>query len=317
MTVLKLKSPGVSTLIPLLCMATLHAGTRTSADYSMTTDTVDSGGCRTTSANYTNDGSAGLVAGISSGSPATVVKSGYIAQLADVTGITLSVPRSTVAETATIQIHAAEVLDDDTTNPVPAESVAWSVQSGPLSGVSDGGLATAGNVYQNTQATVAASHLGFHAALALTVLNTGTDDFGGYAADGLPDDWQVRYFGQNNPLAAPDADASGTGQNNQFKWTAGLKPVDGSRFMVAASPVPGEPGKMRFSFSPLVAGRTYHVQYSDTLPVRHRTAIPTSDLSGEANPVDFKRQLVGSDAAGSLRVACVGDSTTRPGMTRR
>ena len=35
--------------------------------------------------------------------------------------------------------------------------------------------------------------------------------------------------------------------------------------MTAASPVPGEPGKMRFSFSPLVAGRTYLVQYSDTL----------------------------------------------------
>jgi len=46
--------------------------------------------------------------------------------------------------------------------------------------------------------------------------------------------------------------------------TTGLNPVNGSRFMVAASPIPGESGKMGVSFSPLVTGRTYVVQYNDT-----------------------------------------------------
>src|SRR5471032_3376429 len=60
----------------------LNAGQRTSASYSITTDTADSGGVRTSSANYTNDGSAGLVAAVSTvASPAESSKSGYIGQL--------------------------------------------------------------------------------------------------------------------------------------------------------------------------------------------------------------------------------------------
>ena len=207
----------------------------------------------------------GLVAGISSASSQTVVKSGYVAQLADVTGLVLTAPQSAVVEGTAIQVAAFEVLNDATTSPVHAESVSWSVQSGPLAGISTSGLAISGNVYQDTQATVAANHLGFQATLALTVLNMGTDDFGSYAGDGLPDAWQVQYFGIDNPLAAPHADASCTGQDNLFKWTSGLNPVDGSKFMVVATPLPGEPGKMGFSFSPLVSGRTYIVEYNDTL----------------------------------------------------
>ena len=110
-----------------------------------------------------------------------------------------------------------------------------------------------------------ASHLGFEASFALAVLNTGVDDYGIYAKDGLPDSWQVQYFGTNNPKAAPNADADGTGQNNLFKWTAGLNPIDGSRFVTSASLVPGQPGKRLFAFSPLVAGRTYVVECNDTL----------------------------------------------------
>jgi hypothetical protein len=178
----------IRTIIPLLVLiAPLHAGTRASTGYTIPADTVDSGGGRVTSAIYTNDGSAGLVAGISMAPDQTVVKSGYVAQLTDATGITLSAPQLTVAESATIQIQVAEVLDDDTTSPVPAESVAWGVQSGPLASVSTSGLATAAFVYQNTQATVAASHLGFHATFVLTVVNTGSDDPGGYVPSAVAD----------------------------------------------------------------------------------------------------------------------------------
>lgn len=266
MTALKLKSLGALALIPSLsCMSALHAGTRSSADYTMPSDTVDSGGCRTSSAHYTNDGSAGLVAGISTAQAQAVVKSGYIAQLTDTTGITLSAPQSAVIEGTTIQIEAFEILDDNTLTFVAPQTVAWGVQSGPVTGVSTGGVATASQVNQHTLAVIAASHLGFQETLGLTVLQTGADEYGSYAADGLPDDWQVRWFGTDNLLAAPHADASGTGQDNLFKWIAGLNPVDGSRFMMTASPVPGEPGKMWFSFSPLVAGHTYVVEYNDTL----------------------------------------------------
>lgn len=56
--------------------------------------------------------------------------------------------------------------------------------------------------------------------------------------DGIDDSWQVQYFGQPpNPLAAPNADADGTGQNNLFKFIAGLNPLDGSRFTLSILPV--------------------------------------------------------------------------------
>ncbi len=245
-----------------LCLH-LHATARTSADYTIPADTVDSGGCRTTSALYTNDGSAALVAGISTTPDQTVMKSGYVAQLTDVTGITLSAPQSTVVEGTTIQIEAFEVLDDNSLALVAPQSVTWSVLSGPLASVSTSGLATAATVYQDTAATMHASHLSFQASFALTVLNTGTDDYGSYAADGLPDAWQVQYFGANNPNAGPNVDADGTGQNNRFKWIAGLNPIDGSRFLTTVLPLPGQPSKMRLSFSPVVAGRTYTVEYND------------------------------------------------------
>ena len=40
----------------------LHAGPRTSANYTILTDTIDAGGKRAVSASYTNDGSLGAVA---------------------------------------------------------------------------------------------------------------------------------------------------------------------------------------------------------------------------------------------------------------
>ena len=182
----------------------LHAGPRTSASYNVATDTADAGGKRTTSASYTNDGSAGAVTGLSTvAAPAGTAKSGYIGQLYDVTGLTLTAATVNVNETATLQLAAWQALDDATLLAVPAASVAWSVQSGPLTGISSGGLVAAGTVYQNTNATAQGSYQSFLDTLTLTVLNVNTDDFGLYAGDGLADDWQVLYFGVNNPNAAP------------------------------------------------------------------------------------------------------------------
>ena len=75
----------------LASAATAQAGPRTSASYTIAADTTDAGGKRTTSASYTNDGSAGGIAGLSTvAAPAETLKSGYAAQLYDVTGLTLT-----------------------------------------------------------------------------------------------------------------------------------------------------------------------------------------------------------------------------------
>jgi hypothetical protein len=254
-------------LVLALLPATAPAAPRSSASYAIATDTADAGGKRATSAAYTNDGSAGGVAGLSTvAAPAETAKAGYLGQLYDVTGLTLTAVSLNVNETATDQLGAWQVLDDATFLAVPAASVAWSVASGPLTGISTGGLATAGSVYQDTPANAQGIYLGQTGSLGLTVKNVNLDDFGSYAGDGLDDDWQVLYFGLNNLLAAPTADPDGDGQNNLFEFTAGLVPNNAqSRFALRITPVAGQPTQQKIIFNPLVSGRTYTVTFRPDL----------------------------------------------------
>ena len=256
-----------------------HAGPRTSANYSIAAETADGGGNSGTSANYSNNGSAGTVAGISSViSPAETVKNGYLAQLYDLTGtLALTAPQTTINETGTLQLTVGQTLDDATVLGLPGTSSTWSVVSGPLTGIDATGLATAGTVYQNTAAVAKAVCQGQTFTLGLTVLDTIPDNYGSYAGDGIDDAWQVQYFGLNNPRAAPGADADGTGQTNLFKYLAGLNPLDpGSRFTLNISPVPGQPGKINLIFSPRLSDRSYTVESNAQLTATGWSAITAS-----------------------------------------
>ena len=176
------------------------------------------------------------------------------------TGLTLNAASLNVNEGATVQLAAWQLLDDTSLLAVPAASVAWSVASGPLTGISASGLATAGIVYQNTAATAQGSYLGNTGTLGLTVVNVNPDNFGAYAGDGMDDAWQVQYFGQPpNANAGPTADFDHTGQTNLFKYIAGLNPLDGSRFTLSIAKVPGQPLQRNLTFDPVVAGRSYRV----------------------------------------------------------
>lgn len=250
----------------LLCLpwATLHAGPRTSANYSIATDTTDAGGKRATSAAYTNDGSAGGVVGVSTvASPSETAKQGYIAQLYEVTALNITASPTTVNETQARQLSGAQLLDDDTTLAVPAASIAWSIQSGPISSISAGGLATAATVYEDTAAQVQGSYAGLNGLLNLTVLDTIADNFGTYAGDGLGDDWQLQYFGPNNPNAAPGFISDGSGLTNLFKYTAGLVPNNAvSTFLLNNTPVTGQPGQQQITLGPTFSDRTYTIEFS-------------------------------------------------------
>ena len=248
----------------------LHAGPRSSSSYTVPTDTTDTAGAHATSSSYSSDASLGGITGISTAaSPAETARSGYIGQLYQVTGLQLIATPATINENSTRQLGAAQVLDDATTLALPATSIAWSVQSGPLTGISSSGLATADIVGQTTAATVQGSYQGLSATLSLSVLDTIPDNFGSYAGDGLPDSWQHQYFGADNPLAAPTADATGTGQNNLFKYTAGLDPTDPtSRFITAVGPAsPTDTSAHTITISPRLPDRTYTIQYSTDLGV--------------------------------------------------
>lgn len=267
------------------------AAPRSSASYGVPTESADAGGRRATSTSYTSDGSLGGVAGISTvAAPAETAKHGYLGQLYEVTALQLTASPLTINETATRQLSAAQLLDDATTINLLATSVNWSVLSGPLSSISTGGLATAATVYQDTAATAQGGYAGNIGTLGLTVLDTIADNFGTYAGDGLGDDWQVQYFGLNNPAAAPTADADHDGQNNLFEFTAGLVPTDAaSKFSHHIETVPGQPLQKRIIFSPRLVSRTYSILTSTTLATGSwsvLTGTTTSDNGAERTVTD-------------------------------
>ena len=294
----------------LLLASTLaaHAGPRTSASYTVITDTADSGGRHTTSAHYTNDGGLGWVAGVSTAAaPAETAKHGYLGQLYDVTGLTLTAVSLQVNEGATDLLAAWQALDDATFLAVPAASVAWSVPSGPLTGISASGLATAGLVYQDTAATAQGVFSGNTGTLGLTVKNVNLDDFGSYAGDGLDDAWQNQYFGLNNPLAAPLADPDGDGQTNAFEFTAGVIPNDpASRFTLTVAPVPGVLVGKNILFTPRLADRSYTVFFKTELEAATWSPLPDGIVS------DAGQQRTITDPAGTGAQKFYHVEITRP-----
>ena len=277
-----------------------HAGPRASTNYSIATDTIDAGGRLTTSASYTNNGSAGGIAGISSvPAPAETAKHGYIAQLYEPTGLSITAASPTVNETATDQLGAWLALDDATFLATPAAGVAWSVLNGPLVSINSSGLATAGTVYQNTAAIAQGFSNGFTSTLSLTVLDSIPDNFGSYAGDGLGDGWQVQYFGQNNPNAGPLRDPDGDGQTNAFEFTAGLVPTDpASRFTLSIAVVPGQSGQKKLIFSPRLAGRTYTVKAKASL--LPGTYLPLTNPSAPSDDGET-RTIIDRDASGATK----------------
>ncbi len=250
-----------------LLSPSVQGGPRSSANYSVPADTADAGGAKATSAAYSNDGSVGSIGGVSATTtPLFTAKHSYIGQLYDVTGVSLAANPLNVKEGTTSQLTGSAVLDDATFLPLAATALSWGVSSGPINSINPTGLATAGNVYQDTAAVVHGDYLGQSGTLTLMVLNVGTDDFGAYAGDGIDDAWQVHYFGLNNPNAAPTADPDGDGQNNLFEYIAGTDPTDSlAKFQFSIAPVADQPGQQNLIFSPRFPSRTYTVQSRDDL----------------------------------------------------
>src|SRR5688572_26373917 len=94
------------------------AGSRTSANYAIPADTSDSGGGRTTSAAYVNDGSIGGIGGLSTVAlPATTARHGYPGQLFDVTNIVVAATPTNINENSTRQLAARLAYDDGTVSP--------------------------------------------------------------------------------------------------------------------------------------------------------------------------------------------------------
>jgi 1,4-alpha-glucan branching enzyme len=87
--------------------------------------------------------------------------------------------------------------------------------------------------------------------------------------DGIPNWWRAQYFGNSSSTDATSCaacDFDGTGQNNQFKYVAGLDPTDPTQvFTLQIAPVSSPQNQMDLIFNPISSGRTYTVQFNSSL----------------------------------------------------
>lgn len=258
--------------IPLLALAgclltcSLRSEVRTSAAYAIEAETMDSGGQRTASVDgvYGNDGSAGGLVGMS-GVPGEMSRGGFLGQVYELLGYGLLVSDFYPPEEGSTQIIPVRTADDGTNVPIPTTGFRFVPLEGPIPGISETGLVETTSIYENTPAVVGATSPQFPGILTIAfyVQDTIPDNYSTYARDGIPDAWQFRYFGRDNPLALPALDPDGDGQSNLFESIAGLDPTDaGSRFRLAILPGLVE-GQRRIVFSPRLPDRTYTVEAAE------------------------------------------------------
>jgi glycosidase len=88
--------------------------------------------------------------------------------------------------------------------------------------------------------------------------------------DGILDCWRQRYFGgtgtSTNASSCATCDADGTGQNNRFKFVAGLDPTNpASLFVLQVQNVPNQPTHKNLMYWPIATGCTYVVESTTDL----------------------------------------------------
>lgn len=243
-------------------LVSLSAGTRAEVEL---LDVADGGGGRATSASYAQ---VAGVTGMGTVSESAVYQNrgGWVGQLAEVSSLSLTGTPLPAAEESTVELWAVAGLDDGSFTVVGGSEVSWEVVSGPLSGVDSDGVAGTGSVWAETPATVRGRYFEAMGSLTWTVLDSQPDNFGSYAGDGLPDEWQVGFFGFDSLDAAPGADPDGNGQDNWFEYLAGTVPTNSaSGFRLEIAPVAGEPQQMALRFSPVRADRVYVVEFRTDL----------------------------------------------------
>lgn len=185
--------------------------------------------------------------------------------------------------------------------------VAFSVIAGPNQGQGRSAITLAGGQASFSYTgsltpgvdTIRAASLG---AIGLaTNLWVAPDSVG----DGIPDWWRAQYFGGNgtttNSQSCAMCDADGTGQNNRFKYVAGLNPTNAaSVFALSARSVSGQATQRDIIYGPIASGRTYNLHFATDLsggwavltgtgsPTTNQNQVTVTDL-GATQPMKFYR----------------------------
>jgi hypothetical protein len=264
----------------------VHAGSRSGGGYTLN-ETTDGGGQYTTSANYAMDGSIGGMGGVSSNaSSSATAKHGYIGQLTDATNLVITAAPASPNEEATSQLGGIAGLDDGTVTVMEGSNLLWSGPCHPIASISPAGLATAEIVFSNTYGSVTGVYLGVTGTMTLLVLDSSPDNFGRYANDGVPDNWQVKHFGTDNPNGGSTNNPDGDAFNNAQEYIADTDPTNRlSSFRICAtSNLP--PNRAVCFFSS--AERAYTLLYRTNLTSGGWTNDPAqSNIGGNGKVMTF------------------------------
>ena len=106
--------------------------------------------------------------------------------------------------------------------------------------------------------------------------------------------WATQY----HLVLGPTGDDDGDGNSNNFEFVAGLDPTNAnSIFTVQIAPASGQPNQIAISFNPIVIGRTYTVESTDSL-----TSGTWTPLSGSTSiDVGSERTVTDTGAIGSKK----------------
>ncbi len=288
-----------SLLLSAMLALDVQAASLASANYSITVETTDAGGRTASSAAYSTDSSIGGIGGTAS-SPNSMMtaKHGYVGQLYEVIGLGIRSSSLAVNEGSTIQLYPRAILDDDSVFLLPPEEVVWSVLEGKFS-VDEGGLVTAGPSYTSHFAWAGGEYQGHFTTRFIVVMDIDPDNYPPYEGDGLPDNWQVSYFGEANPNASPSLDPDGDGQSNRYEYVADTIPTDAtSRFRFEIDSTSSQPHHKVLTFSPHSLARNYTVEFTTNVV----SPVSFTPLTGTTNGyVGFARQITDTNAIEAIK----------------
>jgi hypothetical protein len=121
-----------------------------------------------------------------------------------------------------MQLGAGELQGDSTILALNPSLVSWSVLSGPIASISSTGVATAGNLHQNTAATVQGTYQGLSGTLPLTVIPVPglTETYSQWI--GLS--FSPQQLSTNPALGNQTANPGGDGVTNLLKYLYDINP---------------------------------------------------------------------------------------------
>ncbi len=225
---------GLALLLLLFPAIQLHALVGSSRDYSLQTATLDSGGGHGTSGTHgdysiiaavglpSGRGNLGLILNVTGPS---LLLHGFTAQLYEISDLVLNSSPNPVDEGTSAQLSSQIFCDDGTRLVIAASNLTWHVVRGPNATLSTAGILTVPLVLTQTNVTVQVFFAGARGSLTLPIVNTNYDNAEGFGGDGLPDDWQAKYFGGNTLAAGPKADPDKDGLSNEVEFARGSNPA--------------------------------------------------------------------------------------------